>query len=97
MKTTIYREIGDAEIEINVEGTVTAGTREVRYLRNGDPGYPAEPATVEIDSAEDAETGEPVELTDAETRKAEDNLLENWDGDDGGEDDDAMRDERREE
>lgn len=36
------------EIDITVEYKFYKGSPEVRYLRNGDPGYPAEPSEVEI-------------------------------------------------
>ena len=35
------------DLEINIAFTVIPGEPEVRYLRNGDPGYPASPAELD--------------------------------------------------
>lgn len=39
---------GDAEIDAEIVFRFTPGHPAVMYLRNGDPGYPAEPAEVEL-------------------------------------------------
>jgi hypothetical protein len=36
------------EIEVEVEYSYSPGTPDVRYLPNGDPGYPGDPAELEI-------------------------------------------------
>lgn len=38
------------ELEVEVEVHFAPGIPETRYLRNGDPGYPAEPPEYEISS-----------------------------------------------
>ena len=48
-----------AEIETLITFRFTAGRPEVRTLRNGDPGYPADPAEVEFISAEPYCNGKP--------------------------------------
>ena len=49
---TVFLQCGDLgeDIEAKIEYTYTEGYPERQYLPNGDPGYPAEPADVEIDS-----------------------------------------------
>lgn len=37
------------ELDVVVEGTYTPATPDVMYLPNGDPGYPGDPAELEID------------------------------------------------
>ncbi len=89
--TTITREIdGEAEgdaIEIEVTFNVTP-IRGCHTLRNGDPGYPDEGGEVEILSAVRVDTGEQVELTDAEVDEIESDVVWNYD-DYGGDDDDG--------
>ena len=48
-----------AEVDCRITFNYTPGHPEVRYLRNGDPGYPAEPAEVEFVSAEPWCNGKP--------------------------------------
>ena len=57
-----------------IEGTFYPGCEEVRYLRNGDPGYPAEPATID-DITASGPDGE-IELTDKEMDEAESILMD---------------------
>ena len=101
-KIYIEREINGetCEIEVALSGAFTRGCPEVRYLRNGDPGYPAEPDEVELTEAKDADTGAEVELTKAEAQKAEDALFEaaydNADSDDRAEYEEQRAEERRE-
>lgn len=42
-----------------VDGTYKAGTPDVRFLSNGDPGYPGDPPEFDIISVE-ADDGDPV-------------------------------------
>ena len=68
LSTTITRTDGATgdEYDVDVDYRVTPGRPERRHLRNGDPGYPAEDAEVEIDRAVRNDTSEAVELTDDE-------------------------------
>jgi hypothetical protein len=65
---TITREDEETgtEYEIEVTYSVSKYYPAVHTLRNGDPGYPAEGGEVEVSSAIRQDTGEEVELTDAE-------------------------------
>lgn len=68
---TIYRELEDeTEVEIEVEYYYEPEEPMVRYYRDGS-GYPGCPAMVEICEARRTDTGEVVELTEAETEAAE--------------------------
>ena len=74
--TTLTREIETSpdvwgEIEIEVEYSVSPFVKGVHTLRNGDPGYPDEGGEVEILSSVRTDTGEEVELTDAEVSTVE--------------------------
>ena len=44
--------IGDLEIDFVAHYAYSPGRPAVRYLRNGDPGYPEEPAEIEIVGAD---------------------------------------------
>ena len=44
VSTTYYHE--DTDTEYTIEATMTEDTRGVRYLSNGDPGYPGEAAEI---------------------------------------------------
>lgn len=46
-----YSTIGDGEVEVLVDWEITPGDPGCRYMNNGDPGYPPEPAEVEITAA----------------------------------------------
>lgn len=89
METTLTRENEDGtEYEIAVKFTVSKYHPAVMYLRNGDPGYPAEGGEVEVDSAIRTDTGEEVELTDSEIEGlAEEASDEGDEGDEGDVDD----------
>ena len=97
--TTIHREIETSpdvwvEIAIEVEYSVSPFIKGVHTLRNGDPGYPDEGGEVEILSAVRSDTGEEVELTDAEVSAVEDEAAQD-DGDfDPPEPDDRDYDDR---
>ena len=95
--TTIYRQIEveaspdvweEVEVEIEVDYIATPRVRGARTLRNGDPGYPDEGGDVDVLSAVRTDTGEAVELTDAEVSAIEEGV--EWEDDDGDyeEDDD---------
>ncbi len=45
-KSTIAKGEGEQEVEVHYQ--CFSGTSDVRTLRNGDPGYPGDPAEVEI-------------------------------------------------
>lgn len=47
--------VGDTEIEVEVEGSWTAGHPGTMYARNGDPGDPPEGAEFEVDCITDSE------------------------------------------
>jgi len=47
-ETKLWIERGDDEVLVAVTADYTPGCDEVRYLPNGDPGYPAEPSDVSI-------------------------------------------------
>jgi hypothetical protein len=46
-----------AEIECQITFSYTRGRPAVMYLRNGDPGYPADPAEIELVSATPTQDG----------------------------------------
>lgn len=46
-----------AEIECEITFTYSPGRPAVMYLRNGDPGYPADPAEIELVSATPTQDG----------------------------------------
>lgn len=48
---------------LEVEGSYTPSTPDVHYLRNGDPGYPGDPAELEITKVVDRATR--TDVTDA--------------------------------
>lgn len=62
------------EIEIKINGLYSERTPDVHYLRNGDPGYPGNPST--IDEVGATYGGHVIELTEEEQEKAEEKLLE---------------------
>jgi hypothetical protein len=66
--TTIERN--GKEIEVEVTGNYYPGLPEQRYLRNGDPGYPAEAAEMEIISV-----FPDVDLTQAEEDRIVEKLI----------------------
>lgn len=41
-------ELDGEEVEVTVEYNYTPGTPDVRYLSNGDPGYPGDPDEAEV-------------------------------------------------
>jgi len=45
-------EIMDTEVSFLVSYSYSPGRPAVMYLRNGDPGYPADPAEIEIEKIE---------------------------------------------
>ena len=47
-----HTEIAGTEVSFLVSYSYSPGTPMVRYLRNGDPGYPAEPPEIEIEKIE---------------------------------------------
>ena len=82
-ETTILRydaEDNETEITLTVEASWTAGCPAVMYLRNGDPGYPAEPDEVEITSVTD-ENGIEIELSESEMEKVTEKAYEEADTD----------------
>lgn len=62
-------------VEIKLTGNFIPSTPDVWYLRNGDPGYPGTDAEMDAIEAHDSK-GEIVELTEAETEKAQDALFQ---------------------
>jgi hypothetical protein len=72
---TITIERNGREIEVEVTGTYCPGRPECRYLRNGDPGYPAEPSEI-VDLVAKLPDGIEVVLTERETEAATDALFE---------------------
>ena len=56
---------GYREVKVTVHYRYTKGLPEVPFLRNGDPGYPEEPAELEVIRVVDAE-GNEYELTKQE-------------------------------
>ena len=48
MKKTVYI-FDDDDYELEITGDYTPDQKGCNYLKNGDPGYPDEPATFEID------------------------------------------------
>jgi hypothetical protein len=64
--TTVYREEGDDEVEILIEGVYYAGHPGTMYARNGDPGDPPEPPEIDVHSARRTDTDAEVELTEDE-------------------------------
>lgn len=55
------------EQEVDVSYTYSAGRPAVMYLRNGDPGYPEEPAELEVISVHCHGTALPHEMWDNES------------------------------
>ncbi len=43
-----WTDENDIDMELEVSGDFVPGCPEVRYLKNGDPGYPAEPSEVDV-------------------------------------------------
>ena len=70
LTASITIERDGVEVEIFVHGKLWPGRPAVHYLRNGDPGYPAEEAEMELLGADDGK-GNPVELTEAEEALAD--------------------------
>ena len=60
------------EREVMVHYTYSAGRPAVMYLRNGDPGYPEEPAEIEIFAIIDNQYG--VELINLASDQALENI-----------------------
>jgi len=48
IEESVYSEETDKTYDITIEFTYSPGTPDVRYLPNGDPGYPGDPPEVEI-------------------------------------------------
>lgn len=67
-------------MEVTVTFNHRPGRPAVRYLRNGDPGYPADPAEVEFVSAEP----EPGVTLPAALKRDLDDWCDNWLADDEG-------------
>ena len=70
---TRYTPTGE-EATFDIEFRIWPGRPAVMYLRNGDPGYPEDPAELEVLSVKDSGT----DLTDryAETLEDDDNFRE---------------------
>ncbi len=68
-------ERNEQEIEVAISGTYVPGEREVRYLRNGDPGHPGSPDEIQ-DITVTLKDGDDAPLTDAEFFQAHELLLE---------------------
>ena len=62
MRCTVETWLDD-DTTVTVECYYTPGRAGCNYLRSGDPGYPDEPAELEITSITD-EAGKPVEVSD---------------------------------
>jgi hypothetical protein len=75
VSTTLTIEREGVEFEVEVAGTYNPGRPEVRYLRNGDPGHPEEPAEI-VDLVATTEDGRDVELTEKEQQQAIEALIE---------------------
>jgi hypothetical protein len=70
-----YIERDEEEIELRIEATYSPGCDAVPYLKNGDPGFPSEPAEVEILSATD-DNGTEWELTEREEERVREKIEE---------------------
>lgn len=82
-------ERGGEDLEVELAARFWPGTADVRYLRNGDPGYPGDPATV--DNVEATIDGVEIALTPDEMRDARERLIERGEVD--GDDEEGDRDE----
>ena len=47
-----YATVPQDDVEFNIEFSYSPGTPDVWYLPNGDPGYPGDPAEIDIISIE---------------------------------------------
>ena len=83
IRYTLRREPGDEEIDLSLEFDYSPGRAAVMYLRNGDPGYPEEPAECELLHAYRSNgSGGWVDFIDSMTEREIENaelyILENW-------------------
>lgn len=77
LKLTTHVDLanGEEDVEVVVEFDYTRGAPAVYYLRNGDPGYPAEPDDVDNITIHRGDSG--VELSEADlTQKSMDRITE---------------------
>ena len=70
----LFIERDGEELCVEVEGLYYKGMKGRMYERNGDPGYPDEPADVEVTNV--TLDGKPFELTDSELEQAHTELME---------------------
>jgi len=70
----LFIERDGEELCVEVQGLYYKGMKGRMYERNGDPGYPDEPAEVEIINV--TRDGRPFELTEAEQETALHDLME---------------------
>lgn len=78
LKTYISFE-DESEINVKVEYSYYAGCPGKMYMANGDPGYPEEPASIDILSIKEAETNREIldeELSDSTRERLEDECME---------------------
>lgn len=76
--TTVTLKNGD-EVDVEVGYNYTPGCPGKMYYANGDPGYPEEPAEVEIVSIKEAETGREIqdeELAEGELERLNEGCFE---------------------
>lgn len=64
---TVRTNIGEDDTEVTVKYVAHPGTPAVMYLRNGDPGYPAEPPECEFLSV--TANGQAIELSDEDAKR----------------------------
>ena len=77
-----YNDDDDNEVFVTATGTKSADVPAKMYLKNGDPGYPAEPGEVEIDKiASTDEEGNPVEFDESQHDALEEYIFETVDTD----------------
>jgi hypothetical protein len=77
-----YNDDDDNEVFVTATGTKSADVPAKMYLKNGDPGYPAEPGEVEIDKiASTDEEGNPVEFDESQYDALEEYIFETVDTD----------------
>lgn len=81
-ETIITREIDGEEVEIPIMVTysITPGRPARFYLNNGDPGYPEEPPEIDLTWFSRVDGGESIDITDDETDRIADEILEEYDG-----------------
>lgn len=70
-KLRAYCPFGLGEVAVDIRFTYSPGRPAVMYLRNGDPGYPADPAEVEFVSAH-------IEVDDPMLNKLAAEWAEEW-------------------